>query len=316
MEGLPTIRDMIQPGDYLIKVDLSNAYLTIPVHPKSRQYLSFKHRGETYSFKAMPFGLASAPRTFSKLMKDVLEPLRKQGFRLTYYLDDICLMNQSEAQAKNQAKLLIEHLQALGFIINEKKSELMPKKQQIFLGFEINTMTMKIKLPKEKVARIRQDIRFAKTKPRTARQIASLAGLLASTAPAVRPAFIFQRHLQRDLAKHLQRTNQGWEKVIPLSKETIEDLKKWEILLDVHNCLQVRIPPLDETVNIMTDASGTGWGIVSTHLTTHGQWTDSEKKASSNQKELRAILFALKLHTRHWENKHIRIKTDNKIAVA
>ncbi|KAL1917683.1 uncharacterized protein VTP21DRAFT_3517 [Calcarisporiella thermophila] len=32
MEGLPTIRDMIQPGDYLIKVDLSNAYLTIPVH--------------------------------------------------------------------------------------------------------------------------------------------------------------------------------------------------------------------------------------------------------------------------------------------
>ncbi|KAL1916158.1 uncharacterized protein VTP21DRAFT_6162 [Calcarisporiella thermophila] len=56
MERLPTIRDMIQPGDYLIKVNLSNAYLTIPVHPKSRPYLSFKHQGETYSFKAMPFG--------------------------------------------------------------------------------------------------------------------------------------------------------------------------------------------------------------------------------------------------------------------
>ncbi|KAL1914582.1 uncharacterized protein VTP21DRAFT_8113 [Calcarisporiella thermophila] len=175
---------------------------------------------------------------------------------------------------------------------------------------------MDIKLPKEKIARIRQDIKSAKTKSRTARQIASLAGLLASTTPAVRPAFIFQRHLQRDPGKHLQRTNQEWEKVIPLLKETIEDLKKWEILLDVHNGLQVRIPPPDETVNIMTGASGTGWGIVSTHLTTHGRWTDQERKTSSNQKELRAILFALKLHTKHWKSKHIRIKTDNKTAVA
>ncbi|KAL1914424.1 uncharacterized protein VTP21DRAFT_8876 [Calcarisporiella thermophila] len=206
----------------------------------------------------------------------------RSSFSSTQFLE-----TNEGSQAKNQARLLIEHLQALGFIINEKKSEFKPKKQQIFLGFEINTETMDIKLPKEKVTQIRQDIKSTKTKPRTARQIASLAGLLASTAPAVRPAFIFQRHLQRDLAKHLQRTNQGWEKVIPLSKETIEDLKKWEILLDVHNGLQVRIPPPDETVNIMTDASGTGWGIVSTHLTTHGRWTDQERKTSSNQKELR-----------------------------
>ncbi|KAL1920713.1 uncharacterized protein VTP21DRAFT_1090 [Calcarisporiella thermophila] len=117
MEGLPTIRDLVLPGDYLIKVDLSDAYLTIPIHQKSPKFLSFRHRGETYSFKAMPFGLASAPRIFSKLMKDALEPLRKQGMRLTFYLDDICLMHQSEQKAREQAKVLVEHLETLGFLI-------------------------------------------------------------------------------------------------------------------------------------------------------------------------------------------------------
>ncbi|KAL1917666.1 uncharacterized protein VTP21DRAFT_4059 [Calcarisporiella thermophila] len=66
MEGLPTIQDMIQPRDYLIIVDLSNAYLTQPIHPKSRPYPSFKYQGETCSYEAMLFGLASAPRIFSK----------------------------------------------------------------------------------------------------------------------------------------------------------------------------------------------------------------------------------------------------------
>ncbi|KAL1917129.1 uncharacterized protein VTP21DRAFT_4785 [Calcarisporiella thermophila] len=169
MEGLSTIRDLVLPGDYLIKIDLSDAYLTIPIHQKSRKFLSFSHRGETYSFKAMPFGLASAPRIFSKLKKDALEPLRKQGMRLTFYLDDICLMHQSEQKAREQAKVLVEHLETLGFLINKKKSDLSPKKTQVFLGFVINTKTMEITLPKEKIARIKQDIKLATTRTRIKR---------------------------------------------------------------------------------------------------------------------------------------------------
>ncbi|KAL1917128.1 uncharacterized protein VTP21DRAFT_4784 [Calcarisporiella thermophila] len=64
------------------------------------------------------------------------------------------------------------------------------------------------------------------------------------TAPAIRPAFIYQRFLQRGLAKHLQRTNQGWEKIITLTKDTAEELNNWKTLLDAHNGSPVTRPSL------------------------------------------------------------------------
>ncbi|KAG1037531.1 hypothetical protein G6F43_012844 [Rhizopus delemar] len=43
----------------------------------------------------MAFGLSVAPRVFTKIMRYALEPLRRQGFRFVYDLDDIYVLEKT-----------------------------------------------------------------------------------------------------------------------------------------------------------------------------------------------------------------------------
>jgi hypothetical protein len=118
MEGVPALRDLIEKNDYICKIDLKDAYVVIPIHPDSQDYLSFENQGTIYRYKSLAFGLSIAPRVFSKIMKYALEPLRKEGHRLIYYLDDICLLEKMKAKMNILTTRVTQHLQNLGFIIN------------------------------------------------------------------------------------------------------------------------------------------------------------------------------------------------------
>lgn len=49
-----------------------------------------------YQFKVLPFGLALAPRTFTKCVKAALSLLRLGGIRILNYLDDWLIMAYSQ----------------------------------------------------------------------------------------------------------------------------------------------------------------------------------------------------------------------------
>ena len=57
-----SVKDVIQRGDFMGKLDLKDAYLSVPIAKQHRKYLSFRWKGVNYKFKTLPFGLASAPR--------------------------------------------------------------------------------------------------------------------------------------------------------------------------------------------------------------------------------------------------------------
>ena len=61
MEGLHTARSLLRKGDYMMKLDLKDAYYAVPIHPESRKYLRFQFKGTTYEFCCLPFGLSLAP---------------------------------------------------------------------------------------------------------------------------------------------------------------------------------------------------------------------------------------------------------------
>ena len=47
MENLMTIKALINKGNYMINIDLTDAYLTVPMHPDSQKFLSFLWQGQS-----------------------------------------------------------------------------------------------------------------------------------------------------------------------------------------------------------------------------------------------------------------------------
>ena len=48
MEGIPTLRDLLRSGDWFVKVDLKDAYFTVPIEASHQQYLRFMLDRESY----------------------------------------------------------------------------------------------------------------------------------------------------------------------------------------------------------------------------------------------------------------------------
>ena len=68
METANKVRQAIQPNDWAFSLDLTDAYLHVIIHCQSRKYLRFCLMGQAYQFKALPFGLATSPYVFTRLM--------------------------------------------------------------------------------------------------------------------------------------------------------------------------------------------------------------------------------------------------------
>ena len=56
METPETIRTSLQQGERVTSIDFKDAYFHKPIQEQSRKYLRFHVQGQTYQFKALPFG--------------------------------------------------------------------------------------------------------------------------------------------------------------------------------------------------------------------------------------------------------------------
>ena len=69
MEGMYLIKDLLQENDFLIKIDLKDAYFGIPLDKTSKKYICFQWEGNLYEFLCLCFDLVPAPLIFAKLLK-------------------------------------------------------------------------------------------------------------------------------------------------------------------------------------------------------------------------------------------------------
>jgi hypothetical protein len=179
MENIFCLKTIIKTGDFMTSVDLKDAYLSVQVHTSSQKYPRFIWENTCYAFQGLPFGLNTAPREFTKLIKPVVAYLRKRGILMIAYLDDFLILGSTKAESNLNTSMTLELLQALGYTINWKKSNLLPSQSITFLGFVINSDTLSLSLLKEKIQKLLHKSRRALTNPTlTAREVASLLGTL------------------------------------------------------------------------------------------------------------------------------------------
>ena len=88
METPETIRTLLQTGEWVTSIDFKDAYFHIPIHSQSRKFMRFHIQGQSYHFKALPFGLSTAPLEFTVVAKEVKLMALQRGIRIHQYLDD------------------------------------------------------------------------------------------------------------------------------------------------------------------------------------------------------------------------------------
>ena len=182
MEWMHLIKDPLQEHDFLIKIDLKDAYFGIPLDKSSRKYIRFQWEGNLYEFLCLCFGLGPAPLIFTKLLKIPIALLRRINVRIIF-LDDMLVMAQTLQEISQAKETLIFLLQNLGFVINLKKSQLTTVKEIDFLGLVINSVNMTFALPQEKVLDIQNKCAQLIASPKTTiMELTKLLGKLPFTA--------------------------------------------------------------------------------------------------------------------------------------
>ncbi|XP_053149582.1 uncharacterized protein LOC128344105 [Hemicordylus capensis] len=134
METLRSILMALQEGDYLASIDLKEAYLHVPIHPLDRRFLRFAYAGVHYQYRALPFGLSTAPRVFTKIMVALVAHLRTRGIHLYPFLDDLLIRSPSWDKGLLDIRETLAVLASHGFLVNRKKSSLVPSNVIQHLG--------------------------------------------------------------------------------------------------------------------------------------------------------------------------------------
>ena len=89
-----TIR-LVNKGDYVVSVDLKQAYCSLKIAEEQQKYLCFQWHGKVYQFTCLPNGISEGPRLFTKLLKPIFATLREKGFTITSFIDDTLMCSAS-----------------------------------------------------------------------------------------------------------------------------------------------------------------------------------------------------------------------------
>ena len=269
MENLATVKSLLRQGHFMTKIDLKDAYFSVAIHPQSQRFLRFLWQNKAFKFCSLPFGLNIAPSLFTRLMKPVAGFLRKRGVRLLLYLDDMLIIGSIPHEVDDFTQMAVNLLKALGFIINLDKLVLTPTQVITFLGFTINSITMRFTLPSEKVQKLLTLCRQIHSNSTVLlRTLAQLLGLLESYRLAVWQAPLHFRYLQALLIRGLNQMNHNYEAPVLLCSQSLGEINWGLQNLETVSGSPIITPSSDLT--IFTDASLTCWGAACGKIKTNG----------------------------------------------
>ena len=284
------VKDAIQLNDWAFSLDLTDAYLHVPIHPRSRKYLRFTLRGRVYQFKALPFGFSTSPFVFTRLMTVIATFIRRRAITLHPYLDDWLARNQNRRRLLEHRQFILSLIISLGLIINYEKSDLVPAQVFTFIGMEFLTHINIVRVPQTRQMKILETVRmFSQKTSVSARDFLSLLGQLNAAADLVILGQLHLRPLQRSLHNQWQPQKLPLCHQIRMTTEILQHLKWWLREDRYHQGIPLKIDPPSHT--IFTDTRLSGWGahVEPEGLLFHGLWTEDQSRLHINVLEMKAI---------------------------
>ena len=300
-------------GALLSKLDVKSAFRICPVHPDDWNLLGFSCLGYFFVDLCLPFGLRSSVNRFTR-MSDSLSWILQNNYGVqhcTHYLDDYLFAGEAHSDTCMVNTLrAIEVFQKLGIPLAPEKI-VYPTTQLTFLGIEIDSIKMELRLPEEKFTALMADLSFWPSRKKcTKRELLSLIGRLSFAAKIIPSGRTFLRRLI-DASMSVQKLNHH----ITLNTETKADLEWWLNFLPLWNGKYKILSPnieLAPDMQLYTDASGTlGLGIYFKGKWVSCSWPAHVQALSIQWKELFPIYVACRLWAHIFSGKRMLFHCDN-----
>ena len=180
-------------GTKLAKMDIARAYRIVPVHPGDKPLLAVQWAGNIFFDTRIPFGLRSVPKFFTAVADALQWVFQKQGVTwVAHYLDDYITIGPPNSEVcKQNLEGMLSSCRSLGVPVAMEKCA-GPSTTIVFLGFELDTISMVVWLPDAMLQAMLRLVReWMGKKTCQKRDLESLSGHLQHAATVIRPGRTF-----------------------------------------------------------------------------------------------------------------------------
>nr|XP_017233486.1 PREDICTED: uncharacterized protein LOC108207560 [Daucus carota subsp. sativus] len=286
--------DELHGAKYFTKLDLRAGYHQVRMKERDVEKTAFRTHLGHYEFTVMPFGLTNAPATFQSLMNEVFRPYLR-SFTLVFF-DDILVYSKTKEDHLVHLKKVFQLMRQNTLFAKQSKCDFMTTKVA-YLGHVISQQGVAVDQ-----AKVADMVSWPLPK-----NLKALRGFLGLTGYYRK----FVQHygtIARPLTNLLQKDSFHWNEE---ATKAFQALKKAMASTPV-----LRLPDFTKEFTIESDACNSGIGAV---LTQEGQPLAYFSKAlgikgqamSTYEKELMALVAAVKKWSSYLMDKHFTIKTDH-----
>jgi len=300
---LPRIDDLLDRivgSKFFSKIDLRSGYHQIRMAEEDIYKTAFRTRYGHFEFKVLPFGLTNAPATFQGLMNDVFRQYLDDFVNV--YIDDILVFSKTMKEHLTHLRKVLEQLRKNKLYGKLSKCSFFQKEME-FLGHVISAQG--IQVDPKKTQAIDEWVQ-----PKTVTELRSFLGLANYYRKFVKDYAKITGPLTTLLRKD---SKMDWQEAQEIAFQT---LKKALVTAPV-----LRSPDFSLPFVVTTDASDFAIGQVLTQDDGTGakpvayesrKLTPAELNYPIHEKEMLAIIHALKIWRIYLEGQHFTVITDHK----
>ena len=290
-------------GKKFTKLDLSQAYQQLLLDEASSLYVTINTHQGLYQYTRLPFGIASAPAMFQRLMDTVLQGIPG----VICYIDDILVTGKDEKEHLERLEEVLQRLAKHGFRLKKPKCHFMVSSVE-YLGHQIDQHG--IQAIQSKVDAITKA-----PAPKNVQELRSLLGLINYYGKLI-PNLSTILHPLNALLQASKKWK--WTQQCTEAFQLVKDhLTSSRILTHYDPALPI---------SLAADASAYGVGAVISHVLPDGSehpvayasrtLSSSERNYAQLEKEALAIIFGVKRFHQFLYGRQFTIIIDHKPLMA
>lgn len=311
---LPSIQDLITrlqllgPNAQIWKADLSRAYRQLRIDPLDVPLLGIKFENKYYLDLCPAFGCRSSAAACQRTSSAVVYLMAQAGHHVMAYLDDFAGAHSDLEQANEAYDHFFALTDSLGLQLAKNKC-VPPTKNLEWLGYQIDTTTMTVAIPKNKMEEVVSECQQWITRRRASKtMIQRLVGKMLHVANCIHQA---RRFTARVLDTLKAMGDRLWTTV---DEELLKDVR-WFLTYAIQANGVAIYRPLSEVYSVECDSclDGAG-GVALSHVYA---WKYSEDHKSTfgpiHQLEATNIITAYRTFVRYMTANpaQVNIYTDN-----